>query len=114
MTPFGAHLVYVVHQIREGESIERLSLIYNTSDPVIRALNGINATDVLWADRVIVVLPGVVDPSGVQMRKPVYLENDSTVQNLATLYDVTVGQMRADNDLGKDDFVPGKRWLVVP
>lgn len=113
-TPFGVQTVYVAHRVTAGESLEMLARIYNTTDAVLRAVNNLGPDAVLWFDVDLVILPGLKDVTGVQPRKPVYIEWNTTVQELADKYKVPVEQLRADNGLSSDDFFPGKRWLVVP
>jgi hypothetical protein len=62
----------------------------------------------------IIILPGVKDPTGVEPRRPVYVEWKTTVQDLSNKYQVSAEQLRSDNGLSSDDFFPGKRWLVIP
>lgn len=114
MTPFGAQKIYLIHRVQPGESLEMLAALYTTSEAVLRVLNGLNPGDVLWVDRLIVVLPGVKDAQDVQLRKALYLEADTTIQALEKTHGVTAGQLRQENDLGGGDVVPGGRWLVVP
>lgn len=113
-TPFGVQPVYLVHQVAPGEHLEMLARLYGTTEPVLRALNNMRPRDVLYVDISIVVIPGESDVNAVQPRKAVYLYRDSSLQQLADQYSVTVEQLRADNGLGFDDLIPARRWLVVP
>lgn len=113
-TPFGPDGAYVLHTVLPGESIPNLANVYDTTVRVLYAINRFHDGQALWPGRVLVIMPGQKDPSGLPLFEILQVEADTPLSSLAEQYSAQVELIRQYNDLGPADWVPAGRWLLIP
>ena len=185
MTPFGPHESFLIHRVHEGESVSKIAEMYDTSNDVIIAVNGLEGdyyffgevtntpgpvltgpyisptptidltitptktippeptkpgiptptkewnptitvtgtpyeTPDVWTvvlvhpGDILVILPGVKDPLGVDRYQAIYIDTATKVDDLARFYDMTGDEFRYLNSLGPGSLIAVDRWIVVP
>jgi LysM repeat protein len=114
-TPFGPNGIYVLHEVKPGESFPLLADNYQTTPEVIRALNSRQGSVGLWIGEVLVIMPGQTDLYGLPKFKVIQLDQARTLNQLAEEYGVSVSELQIYNSLGPDsDNIPAGRWIIIP
>ena len=113
-TPFGAQGQYLLHQVKYGDNLPKLSEKYQTDQDVIVAANGLLPDVSLQPDQVIVIMPGRTDSIGVEHLSVLFLDEDIAMSKFASRYGVTISEVRSYNDLGAHEVIPAGRWLIFP
>lgn len=112
-TPFGPNGRYVVYKVKDGEMMQTIANLYNTSPAVLKAINGLTLHVGFWPGQMVVVAVGEVDPSNVFAMQAVWLAQPTRVDVLAAKYATSENELRSFNGLGPGDTVPGGRWIVA-
>jgi len=113
-TPIGAALTYLIHSIRDGESLSFLAQTYGSSVEAIQAANALGSLP-LWIGQLVVIPAGISDPAGVPMFAVVRVaETGETLPDLAARDGADPEDIRRYNALGDDPWLPPGRWLIVP
>lgn len=113
-TPFGPNAAYLLHKVSPGESIPNLAGVYDTTIWVLYATNRFYKGQALWPGRVLVIMPGQKDTTGLPLFEIVQVEVDTQLGSLAEEFSSQVDLIRQYNDLGPADWVPSGRWLLIP
>jgi len=113
-TPFGPNGIYVLHEVKPGESFLLLANTYQTTTEVIRALNSRYGSIGLWVGEVLVIMPGQTNPNGLPKFKVILLDQARTVNQLAEEFGVSASELQIYNSLGPDsDNIPAGRWIII-
>jgi hypothetical protein len=133
-TPFSVSIFeggFVLHKVASGETLEDLAEKYNTSAGVLAAANQpvqvyrtavakLAAGNVrveggnLIPGTILVVLPGLNDPSGVPLFRVFYLMEDVQAAEFAAREGVPVADLTRFNGLGDEEWIAAGRWLILP
>jgi len=112
-TPFGTQPLYLVHRVKEGESLSTIAANFKTTYAVIEVLNNITSDDTIREGTVLVVMPGQTTQVGVPLVKAIYITAAIRVEDFAANYGADVAEVRSFNGLGPDDWIQPNRWVVV-
>jgi len=113
-TPFGPQQAYMLHQVKYGDNLPNLADQYQTDRDVIVAANGLLPDVPLQPDQVIVIMPGLTDSIGIEHLIAHFLGEDTSINELAPRYGVTVEEIRHYNQFGPGEIIPAGRWLIIP
>jgi hypothetical protein len=113
-TPFGLQNHYLIHIALDGESVPILAKKYKTSSQVISLLNIYGDRTAIWAGMPIVIMPGRIDPKGVQPMVAIHITQEISLEDLAKQNHITADDIRRENNLGPDELIEAGRWLVIP
>jgi LysM repeat protein len=112
-TPFGTQPLFIVHRVKEGESLSTIAAQFNTNYAVIQAVNSLSPDAVIQDGKVLVVMPGQKSVTGAITVKPVYIDSAVRVDEFAVTYGVDAAEVRLLNGLGLGDWIQSNRWVVV-
>ena len=76
----------MVHKVKEGEMMEIIAKLYNTSPAVLKAINGLRPEAGFWAGNVVVIAVGEADPINVFPMQAVFLDKPAQLDVLAQKY----------------------------
>jgi LysM repeat protein len=113
-TPFGETSQFILHKVIAGESLAVIAERFDTSVEVLSAVNVFVRGQRLWVGAVLIVLPGQRDAAFLPRFSPLYLSEDTQVDQLAWEYGVSAADLRRYNSLGPDAWIPGGRWVIIP
>lgn len=114
-TPFGPNGIYVLHEVKPGESFLFLANIYQTTTEVIKALNSRFEGIGLWVGEILVIMPGQTNPYVLPKFEVIQLDQTRTVNQLAEEFGILLSELQIYNSLGPDsDSIPSGRWLIIP
>lgn len=114
-TPFGSDPAFAIHLVKAGESFTGIAAIYNTTPDVLAAINPVNQGQTLWVDRPIVVAVGITDPTGLPQFNVYQIPADTTLDAIATQFNVAPDLIRLYNALSDTiPEIPAGRWLIIP
>lgn len=113
-TPFGLNNEFLIHQVATNESLNIIALRYSTSATVITATNELRRGASLQVDQILVILPDQTEVSDLPVFRPLYLEQDASVDALAQEYGASAPDLRRYNALGDNDLIPAGRWIIIP
>jgi hypothetical protein len=112
-TPFGPDGHYLVHIVKEGDTLESLAKLYDTTGEVLKAINMAPPQTGLWVGVPTIVIIGEKDPSKVTPLKAVWLAERTQVLELRQKYNMTTADFLTINGLGAGAWVEAGRWLIV-
>ena len=113
-TPIGPQGVLLIHRVVEGETLESLAAVFQTTPETIRAVN-VWSDMALQAGQLIVIPVQIIDPTGLQRFLAWQVPPEGRlVAEVAELYSTDEDRIRIVNHLGDSAFVPGGRWLIIP
>lgn len=113
-TPFGSVQLFVLYRVEQGDSLGDLTRRYSTSVEAIRQASNIMEGKDIWPGDLIVIPIGSTNLSAIPPFKPLYLERDTNIHDIAKLYGISADLIRLYNDLGDGEMIPAARWLIVP
>ena len=113
-TPFGMEKVYVIHLVKDGQSLGTLARLYDTTEDVIRAANAILSRRSAWPDDILVIPAGEKNPDNVRYFEYLFVGKKTDIQELADQYLISVDEIKELNNLGLDPWLPAGRWLIIP
>lgn len=114
MTPFGPHNGFLIHVIREGESMGWLVERYGTTLEVLRQLNDFPAEQPLLAGQAWLVMPGRTEIEGLGKYQILQIQEPTQLGDIADSYGASEEELRAINSLGLGNLLPAGRWLIIP
>jgi hypothetical protein len=85
---------------------------YHTSAEVIQAANLIY--DSLHVDQVLIIIPGRTDPDGVQKLKPYFVDQQISIEELASQLETSVDHLVTYNELDAGDRELAGQWIIYP
>ncbi len=113
-TPLGNNPRLIMHQLMDGEGLNLLAQLYNTSTKAITAVN-YNLPQVLWVGTVIVIPLDTEDTSGLPSFIAYQVENDgTTIEELATSKAVSLELLKKYNELPDGYVLTQGEWLLIP
>lgn len=112
--PFGLDGKYVLYVLKNGESLENVAAAYNTKSDVIWAANELIVGASVRPGTVLLLLPGVKDPTGVVKYKVVQVMAPTLAKHIAAEYGVSVELLVEFNQINPEIPLPGGRWLIFP
>jgi hypothetical protein len=63
---------------------------------------------------VLFIVPNLRENIGLPVFKPILLEEDTSIADLAGQFAISPDDLRRYNVLGPDDFLPAGRWIIIP
>jgi LysM repeat protein len=112
-TPFGTQPLFLVHSVKEGESLSVIAANFKTTYAVIEVVNNLTADVIIREGTVLVVIPGQTSSVGLPVVKAIYITTAIRVEDFAANYGADVVEVRSFNGLGLDDWIQPNRWVVV-
>ena len=112
--PFGPDDRFILHLVKQGESLSIIAQTYQTTVEVLRLINNVVPGASVWADTVIVVIPGQEDLTNLPKFKVIQLEEPTDINQLVTEYKFSIDELRSLNQLGDSNIIPAGRWLIIP
>jgi len=113
-TPFGLKNEYLIHKVVSNESLNIIAHRYQTTADVITATNELRGGTSLQIDQILVIIPNQTEVSDLPVFRPVYLDQDASVDALAQENGVSTRDLRRYNALGDSDLIPAGRWIIIP
>jgi len=113
-TPFGPQGAYLLHIVREGESLSTLAEKYGTTLKVLRDSNVFSLGVSLWPGKVVFIPVGKKDLNGIIQVHVIQVEADTNLPDLALAYHVSLRTLSELNEIGLEDRVERGRWLLIP
>jgi LysM repeat protein len=113
-TPFGNEETYVLHIVKEGQSLTIIADMYSTTVDVLKITNVFDTERNLWPGDILVVPVGKTDVTSAIPFTYHFTDMDTDIQILADQYNVSVDDLRYYNALGPQDIIPVGRWLIIP
>jgi hypothetical protein len=108
----GPNGYYVIHFVTDGESVDRLAIIYDSTPDVIKKINFLPYQLTLWKDMEIILIPGEKNINHVKALKGVYIDHDVKVAEFLKLYKVSEAWFRINNLINGDLIKTGK-WVII-
>lgn len=113
-TPMGIYDMFVVHRVRDGESIEWYTNHYRTTTEAILSLNR-NLQGVLRVDAYVVIPVGMTDVRAFPPMEAFVVEVDGlSVQSLAEFKGVDLAKICEWNGLPKDYIFQYNEVVILP
>jgi hypothetical protein len=112
-TPFGPQNIYIIHQVKAGESWGAIGHRYSVAADVLIAANPLRLGLGLWEGNLVVVILGESNVQDVQPLQVLYVEEDTSLQALAAEHDQDLTELRRMNALGSEDLISGGRYLIL-
>lgn len=110
-TPTGAGIVHVV---QSGESLSTIAVTYGVSVNDIAAANGMSANDVLRIGQELII-PGITARDAAVAQGNVHIvQAGESLFGIAVLYNVTVEEIIAANELVNPDALVVGQELIIP
>jgi hypothetical protein len=113
-TPFGPGAEYILHRVKAGESARTIAYEYHTTYTVISETNQLLPGGTILVDMVLFIVPNLRENIGLPVFKPILLEEDTSIADLAGQFAISPDDLRRYNVLGPDDFLPAGRWIIIP
>jgi len=113
-TPFGPGGEYILHKVATGESLNNIAAHYRMSAAVLIAINEIPLGGSLVVGKVLVVIPSLSNNPGLPVFHPTFLDQDTSVSELAQQYSIHAEDLRFYNSLSSSDIIPAGRWIIIP
>jgi LysM repeat protein len=113
-TLFGLNNEFLIHKVATNESLNIIALRYKTSATVINSTNELRSGASLQVDQILVIIPNQTEVSDLPVFRPLYLQQDASVEALAQKYGVSTDDLRRYNALGDGDLIPAGRWIIIP
>lgn len=111
-TPMGLNRKCLVHLVVEGDSLSNLSERYNTSMPVLIALNG-DRVSPIWLGAYVVICLDQMDAAGLPKLNPQFLTKRTRVEDLAAEAGVSSTDLMEWNGL-ESEWIDNGRWVILP
>jgi len=111
---FGPDDHFILHLVKQGESLSIIAQTYQTTVEVLRTINNVVQGASVWADTVIVVIPGQEDITNLTKFKVIQLEEPTDINQLAIEYKFSIDELKYLNELGDSSIIPAGRWLIIP
>jgi hypothetical protein len=112
--PIGRGQAYLIHRIISGENLPILAQKYQTSAEALTAIN-FKLTVPIWAESLIVIPLGVIDPAGLPIFEPFQIVDDQiTPEALAGKLSFDVEAFKSFNDLTSDEKLQKGDWVLIP
>lgn len=113
-TPIGVPKEFIVHQVADGESLEFLADVYNTSPESIQTINH-NLTAPLWINSVIIIPAGHTDVSDIPPMSAMRIDQDNlTIEAFATSNSLDAMQLCTLNGLPAGYRFALDEWVLIP
>ena len=113
-TTIGPASPFLIHRVKEGETLFYIAEIFTSSVEAILASNDLEGLP-LWVDKLLVIPAGDVNvadlPFFVVYQVPA---EGAAVGLVAELFHSDAEAIRVYNNLGEGEDLPSGRWLIVP
>jgi LysM repeat protein len=113
-TPFGTERTYLIYRVQDGDSLGELARQYQTSIEAIRMASNIKQGKDIWPGDLMIIPVGYRDLTDLPRFKPVFIERETKLQEIADRYQLTIEELILVNDLGVSQTIPASRWLIIP
>jgi hypothetical protein len=68
----------------------------------------------IWPGDLMIIPVGYRDLTDLPRFKPVFIERETKLQEIADRYQLTIEELILVNDLGVSQTIPASRWLIIP
>ena len=104
----------IIHIVQAGESLTSIAVTYDVSAEEIAAANGMSTGDVLRIGQELII-PGVTAREAAEAQGNVHVvQAGESLFGIAVLYNVTVEEIIAANDLTNPDALVVGQELIIP
>jgi len=112
-TPLGYQGLFLIHQMAEGESLDRLAQKYSTTVALIQAINYYVPSPLLVNWKIIIPM-GKIDIQGVPSFEPLMVVGSMTVDDFAKSLSVDANTLSYYNGLTTTYRLSPGDWLLIP
>jgi hypothetical protein len=105
----------VIHRVKDGEGLDYLAKVYNTTPAVIQATNYVLSTPI-WVDSIIVIRPGTtnLDPKAPAFQAYQVTDQIITLDKLAQNLNVDLAELKYYNACVERCSLIRGSWVLVP
>lgn len=113
-TQIGTNPPLMIHRLADGEGVNLLATLYDTTSEAIKAVN-YNLPPVLWVNSVIVIPVGTKDVTGLPAFSTHEVEQVRiTIEEFAALYKYDLTLLMKYNYLPDGYILKRGEWLLIP
>jgi len=116
-TPIGTTYQFLIHRVREGESISLYLSLYHTSIDAIRAVNR-SLSVPLWVNQIVIIPLSLGDGGTLPAFDAYEVVEDINASQLADRLSAELGIVREDflsyNALSGEETILKGSWVLVP
>lgn len=113
-TPLPEYPNLMIHRLKEGEGINLLAQLYDTTSAAISAVN-YNLPPVLWINSVIVIPVGATDVASIPKFSTYEVQRSGiTIEEFAQSNQLNADQLRKYNVLPEGYILTQGEWLIIP
>jgi LysM repeat protein len=113
-TTIGPASPFLIHRVKEGDTLFYIAETFNSSVEAILAANGLEGLP-LWVDKLLVIPVGDVNVGDLPVFDVYQVPPEgTTVIQVAELFHSDPEAIRVYNNLGEGEDLPSGRWLIVP
>ena len=113
-TPFTTNRTYLIHQVKEGESLPLLANRFQTRQEVIQIVNASRLIYGTLPNIFLVLMPGQTETLDLIELDLVYLDDAAQIADFSSQYGISEDELREYNGLESGEIIPPGRWLVFP
>jgi hypothetical protein len=116
-TPIGTTYKFLIHRVREGESLSLYLTLYNTSVDAIRAVNR-SLTVPLWVNQIVIIPLNIGDIGTLPVFDAYEVVEDINASQLAERLSAELGIVREGflsyNALSGEETILKGSWVLIP
>jgi LysM repeat protein len=113
-TTIGPASPFLIHRVKEGDTLFYIAETFNSSVEAILAANDLEGLP-LWVDKLLVIPVGDVNVGDLPVFDVYQVPPEgTTVIQVAELFHSDPEAIRVYNNLGEGEDLPSGRWLIVP
>lgn len=113
-TPLPEYPNLMIHRLKEGEGINLLAQLYNTTSAAISAVN-YNLAPVLWINSVIVIPVGATDVAGLPKFSTYEVQRSGiSIEEFSQSNQLDADQLKKYNVLPDGYILTQGEWLIIP
>jgi LysM repeat protein len=113
-TPIGGEIQFIIHRVKEGETLQIFADQYNTTVAAITAIN-YDLIVPLWINWLVVIPLNITDVSNLPAFEAYQVEEEGvSVQALAEQLSVSLEDMMRYNNLDANHALHEGEWLLIP
>ncbi|MEA3325750.1 MAG: LysM domain-containing protein [Chloroflexota bacterium] len=112
--PIGSEYQFIIHRVKEGESLQIFADLYNTSVEAIRAVN-YDLIAPLWIDWLVIIPVNTTDVEDIPTFEPYQVESDQiTISELSKQLSTQLEDLLLYNNLDSEHVLYQGEWLLIP
>ena len=113
-TPIGDENQFIIHRVKEGESLQIFANLYNTSVDAIRAVN-YDLIAPLWIDWLVIIPLNTTEVSDIPTFEPYQVETENiALKDLSEELSIPLEDLVLYNNLDAEHVLHQGEWLLIP